>query len=157
MTETINTPAVAVPETCCGSCSSVSRRTAIGAGIAAGAVVLTGCSGAAETPTNPAPAPGTDSTAASLTSVDDIPDGGSLIIGADQAAIALARKGQEVVAFSAVCTHQGCIVAAAGAVLNCPCHGSMFDAFTGAATRGPASTALAAVAVTVKDGSVIQG
>lgn len=157
MNETLATPADADTETCCGNCSTVSRRTAIGVGLVAGATVLAGCSSAAETPTSSGPAPATGGAAAGLTTVDAIPDGGSLIIGADSGAIALARKGQDVVAFSAVCTHQGCAVAAAGAALNCPCHGSIFDAFTGAATRGPASVALTAIPVTVKGGSVIQG
>ncbi|MGZ4650530.1 MAG: QcrA and Rieske domain-containing protein [Kineosporiaceae bacterium] len=40
-----------------------------------------------------------------------------------------------VVAFSAVCTHQGCRVNPAGPQLDCPCHGSVFDAFTGQVLR----------------------
>lgn len=56
-------------------------------------------------------------------------------------------------AFSAVCTHQGCTVAADGAGLRCPCHGSTYD-LTGANTAGPAPSPLPKVEVTVTDGQV---
>jgi nitrite reductase/ring-hydroxylating ferredoxin subunit len=44
----------------------------------------------------------------------------------------------KVVAFTAICTHQGCTVNPDGAVLRCPCHASTYDAFTGKNTSGPA-------------------
>ena len=59
------------------------------------------------------------------------------------------------VAFSAICTHKGCTVAPAGAKLNCPCHGSVYDALTGKVLSGPAPRALTSVPVTVKDGAVV--
>lgn len=61
----------------------------------------------------------------------------------------------EVAAFSAVCTHQGCTVTPEGARLRCPCHGSVFDSFTGRVDSGPASQALSAVRVQVVDGHVV--
>ena len=42
----------------------------------------------------------------------------------------------QVVAFSAICTHQGCVVAAAGNEFHCPCHGSIYDAATGEVDHG---------------------
>ena len=60
----------------------------------------------------------------------------------------------EVVAFSAVCTHAGCAVGTSGQMLVCPCHGSAFDA-SGKVTKGPAGQDLPAVAVTVTDGKVL--
>ncbi|MPY99081.1 MAG: Rieske 2Fe-2S domain-containing protein [Actinophytocola sp.] len=45
--------------------------------------------------------------------------------------------------FSAVCTHQGCIVEkVAGGTINCGCHGSKFDAADGSVAQGPASKPL---------------
>jgi thiosulfate dehydrogenase [quinone] large subunit len=47
-------------------------------------------------------------------------------------------------AFDAVCPHAGCIVQydSANKVLICPCHGSQFNASTGAVENGPAPTGL---------------
>jgi cytochrome b6-f complex iron-sulfur subunit len=43
-----------------------------------------------------------------------------------------------VEAFSAICTHQGCTVAPAGAEFHCPCHGSVYSARDGRVLDGPA-------------------
>jgi Rieske Fe-S protein len=57
-----------------------------------------------------------------------------------------------VYAMSAVCTHQGCLLADnAGAIaagLFCPCHGSTFDG-NGKVTGGPARQALQHYQVTI--------
>ena len=60
-----------------------------------------------------------------------------------------------VVAFSAICTHQGCTVEPDGAKLACPCHGSVYDAATGKVIGGPAPAPLHPVAVTVQNGDVV--
>jgi Rieske Fe-S protein len=53
-------------------------------------------------------------------------------------------------AFTAVCTHQGCVVASvADGTISCACHGSAFSATDGSVKNGPASSPLAAVPVTV--------
>ena len=62
---------------------------------------------------------------------------------------------QQVVCFSAICTHQGCVVAPSGTTLNCPCHGSRFDALTGKVLNGPASRPLPRIDVTVHNGEVV--
>ena len=54
-----------------------------------------------------------------------------------------------------MCTHQGCTVASvANGVITCPCHGSQFDAQTGAVIAGPAPRGLSAIPVVVRDGEV---
>ncbi len=63
----------------------------------------------------------------------------------------------KVVAFSAICTHQGCTVAPAGTKFQCPCHGSMYDAATGAVLQGPAPRPLTQVPVHVAGGNVVTG
>jgi cytochrome b6-f complex iron-sulfur subunit len=60
------------------------------------------------------------------------------------------------VAFSAICTHQGCTVAPAGSELDCPCHGSRYNATTGKVLGGPAPKPLPSIAVTVRGGQVFQ-
>jgi Rieske Fe-S protein len=63
----------------------------------------------------------------------------------------------KAVAFSAICTHMGCQVAPAGKQLNCPCHGSQYDATSGAVLHGPATKPLPPVAVKVENGQVVAG
>ncbi len=62
----------------------------------------------------------------------------------------------EIVAFTAVCTHKGCTVVAEGEQLKCPCHMSVFDAFTGENVSGPAPSPLAAVPVKVVGDQVME-
>lgn len=64
----------------------------------------------------------------------------------------------ELVAYSAVCTHQGCTVSyqAQTQQLVCPCHGGVFDpAKDAAVVAGPPPTPLPEVAFEVKDGKVL--
>ena len=52
------------------------------------------------------------------------------------------------VAFSAICPHAGCTVQyASGNLFVCPCHGSQFDATTGAVLQGPAASGLPSISV----------
>ena len=75
--------------------------------------------------------------------------------GADGTPIAIARtSATTAVAFSAICTHAGCTVAAAGKELDCPCHGSRYNAATGQVLGGPAPSPLPSIKVTVTDGKV---
>jgi len=89
-----------------------------------------------------------------LASVSQVPVRGGLVVGS--AGLVLIRgQGDDVHAFSAVCTHQGCTVdRVAGGKIFCPCHGSSFDAATGAVTHGPASRPLATIPVVVREGTV---
>lgn len=91
--------------------------------------------------------------ASALVPVGDVPDGGGLVLAKQH--VVLVRTGNEVRAFSATCTHQGCTVAGvADGVITCPCHGSTFDAGTGKVVTGPATRPLAPVKVEVADGVV---
>src|SRR5829696_3835950 len=63
----------------------------------------------------------------------------------------------DFVAYSAVCTHQGCTVAYQGGELACPCHGSVYDPAHGAAVvAGPAPRPLPEVPVKVEGGEVVR-
>lgn len=143
----------------------VSRRTLLGAGagLPLTATLLAAC-GRDEPAGN---APTADSASARddpgagepLAAVTDIPAGGALVVtngpGGNPVVLARPRDG-EVVAFSAVCTHQGCTVAATRSGIVCPCHGSTYD-LTGKNTGGPAPSPLPPVAVRVADGQVLPG
>jgi Rieske Fe-S protein len=57
--------------------------------------------------------------------------------------------------FSAICTHQGCMVGAvADGAIICPCHNSMYDIATGQVVGGPAPRPLAERPVTVDSGQI---
>ena len=63
----------------------------------------------------------------------------------------------DFVAYSAVCTHQGCTVAYKDGKLACPCHGSVFDpANGGAVVSPPANRPLPDIPVEVRDGKVFR-
>jgi thiosulfate dehydrogenase [quinone] large subunit len=63
--------------------------------------------------------------------------------------IVIQPKAGTFVAFDAVCPHAGCTVGydAAQKVIACPCHGSQFNAATGAVEVGPAATGLKKLAI----------
>jgi cytochrome b6-f complex iron-sulfur subunit len=63
----------------------------------------------------------------------------------------------DFVAYSAICTHQGCTVAYKNGSLACPCHGSVFDPADGAAVvTGPAQRPLPEIPVKVQGGEVVK-
>ena len=89
-----------------------------------------------------------------LAGLDEVPSAGGVVL--DDPGVVLTRDPDGTVrGFSATCTHQGCTVSSVGAgTIVCPCHGSRFDATTGAPTAGPATRSLPGVPVLVRDGSV---
>lgn len=104
---------------------------------------------------------GTSSAAAgpALAKLSDIKVGEAIAAtGADGSKIIISRPTESTVAgFSAICTHQGCTVAPAGKNLDCPCHGSVFNATTGAVLSGPASRPLPAVKVSISGANIVAG
>ncbi|MDQ1699815.1 MAG: hypothetical protein QOG34_1678 [Frankiaceae bacterium] len=89
-----------------------------------------------------------------LVAADAVPAGGGVVVKGARVVVTKDASGS-VHGFSAVCTHQGCTVAAVtGGTIDCPCHGSRFDALTGAVSAGPATTPLPPVAVDVRAGKV---
>lgn len=138
----------------------VQRRAVIAGGGAVVAALAAACSSDPTPATTPptrssaagSAAPGSAAAggAAPLAAVTDVPDGGSLVANG----VLLARAGDAVTGRSPVCTHAQCTVAAAGAEADCPCHGSRFNATTGAVLNGPATEPLPEIAVTVKNGNI---
>jgi Rieske Fe-S protein len=89
-----------------------------------------------------------------LAQVADIPAGGGVILK-DQKVVLTKDQSGKVCAFSAICTHQGCAVTAVEeGTINCPCHGSKFDATSGEPVAGPARKPLPAVAFKQRDGAI---
>lgn len=113
---------------------------------AATAGTLAGCGGSSAAPAQ------TTKAAGSALKAADIPVGGGKVVG--QVVVTQPTAGT-FKAFSAVCTHEGCLVSKIeSAKITCTCHGSVFDAATGAVVSGPAKGPLAAKTVTVSGDSL---
>lgn len=81
-----------------------------------------------------------------IASLAELQASGGLVVPAEGKPV-IVTYGQrgDVKAFSAVCTHLGCVVkwVNAGSYIQCPCHDARFNAQTGAVISGPAPTGLA--------------
>jgi Rieske Fe-S protein len=145
------------------------RRTVLQAGglIVVGGVVAACSSGSDAATTSAAASEPASAPAASAASsapagggsavaqVSDIPVGGGVIIEEPAVVITQPAEG-EVKAFTAICTHQGCLVSeVVDNEIICPCHGSKFSAMDGSVLQGPATVALSAAGVTVDGGGVV--
>jgi Rieske Fe-S protein len=94
--------------------------------------------------------------AGALASTAQVPEGGGKIIDGKNIVITQPQAGA-FKAFTAVCTHQGCIVSTvSGGTIDCPCHGSKFSIKDGSVVNGPATAPLAAVAIKVQGTSIVQ-
>jgi Rieske Fe-S protein len=83
-----------------------------------------------------------------LASTAAVPVGGGMVLPEQEIVLTQPTAG-EFRAFSAVCTHQGCMVdAVSGGTINCPCHGSKFG-LDGSVSKGPATAPLSERAVKV--------
>jgi thiosulfate dehydrogenase (quinone) large subunit len=124
-------------------------------------------------PTTSAPAPAsttTPSTSAPTTTAptpaghrlgpsSDVPVGGAAQFtdpASGDPGLVLQPAAGSFVAFSAICPHAGCTVAFAQSsdIIACPCHGSEFNARTGAVERGPATSGLTHIRVTAASGNL---
>ncbi len=138
--------------------SQPTRRTVLrvagvtGAAVA-GAGALSACgSGSTTTGASAAGQAAGQGAGGALAKTTDIPVGGGKIVG--QVVITQPTAGTYK-AFSAICTHQGCTVSSvAQGQIDCACHGSAFDAATGAVVNGPAKSPLPEKKITVADGSI---
>ncbi len=87
----------------------------------------------------------------------DVPVGGGRIFAAQKLVVTQPTAG-EFRAFSAVCTHQGCLVGSVtDAVIECPCHASKFAISDGSVQAGPAARALPGLKLTSSGDSLTVG
>jgi Rieske Fe-S protein len=107
----------------------------------------------ASTPTkDPA---GTAITGTVLGTAAQIPVGGGKIFTAARVVVTQPTRGRYR-AFSAVCTHVGCILnQVTGGTINCPCHGSKFTVTSGAVVTGPAASPLPNKQIKIVGGEIV--
>ncbi|MCS6712269.1 Rieske (2Fe-2S) protein [Brachybacterium sp. EF45031] len=89
--------------------------------------------------------------------LDSIPENATTLVsfGAQQPFVLVVRgSGDDLRGLSGYCTHNGCALTVAGKELDCPCHGSRFDATTGDVLSPPAPSPLPEVPLTVEGGMV---
>ncbi|WP_340556176.1 Rieske (2Fe-2S) protein [Streptomyces sp. GSL17-111] len=92
-----------------------------------------------------------------LAKTSDIPEGGGRVF-ADQKVVVAQPVAGEFTAYSAVCTHQNCLVKeVADGTINCVCHGSRFAVEDGAVVDGPAQRPLPPAEITVSGDTILLG
>ncbi|WP_406181747.1 Rieske (2Fe-2S) protein [Streptomyces sp. NBC_01006] len=149
------------------------RRTvlAAGAAVALAGGTLTACGGEDKSPKSEPGSPSTPEAAATpsaspssssstgtgkaLLKSSAVPVGGGTILKEEKLVVTQPTAGS-FRCFTAVCTHQGCIVSKVEAgTIDCPCHGSKFQITDGAVAHGPATRPLAEKQITVApDGDI---
>lgn len=117
-----------------------------------------GSSGSASSSTSGSPSETASSESApaadALTSTSDIEVGGGAIF-ADQEVVVTQPTEGEFKCFTAICTHQGCLVSSVSdGTINCDCHGSKYSIENGDVEAGPATFALAEEKITVSGDSI---
>ncbi|WP_277243797.1 ubiquinol-cytochrome c reductase iron-sulfur subunit [Mycolicibacterium obuense] len=146
--------------------AEVTRKAVLtGAGVGVAAVALAACSsgsssdagtssssGSAES--SGSASSGSAGTGEALTKTADVPVGSGVIVGKT---VVTQPTAGDFKAFSAVCTHSGCLVnKIADGTIDCPCHGSKFS-LDGAVVDGPAKKPLEPISVRVQGDSIVQG
>ncbi|MFJ3203357.1 Rieske (2Fe-2S) protein [Streptomyces sp. NPDC086989] len=147
------------------------RRTvlAAGAAVALAGGTLTACGGEEKNPKSEQGSPSTPQAAATpsassgtgtgtgkaLVKSSAVPVGGGTVLKEEKLVVTQPTAGS-FRCFTAVCTHQGCLVNKVEAgTIDCPCHGSKFQITDGAVAHGPATRPLAEKQITVApDGNI---
>ncbi len=129
-----------------GSSSAPAASSAPGSAAASSSAAGSAAAGSA--------APSSAAAANALAATSAIPVGSGTVFSGPKVVVTQPTAG-EFKAFSAVCTHMGCIVSqVSNGTIDCPCHGSQYNMTTGAVVAGPAPSPLPAAQITVSGNSI---
>lgn len=132
---------------------SPTRRVLLGTTLAVGSVAtLAACAGGSKTTALPE-ATGTPTDAGPASA---LPVGGSASLSVSGHNYLFYRPDEAtVLAYTSICTHQGCTVGVTKELFKCPCHGSEYSHDDGSVTQGPAPKPLTRYAAEIKDGKIV--
>jgi Rieske Fe-S protein len=134
----------------CGSGGSGSSSAATGAPPATGAASAPSSASGGGASTGGAQG-------SALATTSEIPVGSGKIFTSEKVVVTQPNSG-DFKAFSAVCTHMGCLVATiSNGTIDCPCHGSQYSISTGAVVGGPAPSPLPAQSINVSGSNIFLG
>jgi nitrite reductase/ring-hydroxylating ferredoxin subunit len=136
-----------------------SRRRVLGLAATAGggSLLLAACGGAGGSTTSGAgdSAGSKGGSGTTLVATSKVPVDGGVVLDGPQVVVTQPTGGT-FKAFTAVCTHQQCLVGTVkNGLITCPCHGSQYSATDGSVQRGPAQAPLSEIAVTVTNGQIV--
>ena len=89
-----------------------------------------------------------------LAAASEVPVGGGLILQEEKIVITQPAEGT-FKAFTAVCTHQSCVVSGVTETIDCSCHKSKFSIEDGSVQGGPAPSPLEEIKVEVKGDKIV--
>ena len=137
----------------CGSGGSSSSS----AGTTTGAAPATAGAGSAPSSASGGGGSTAGAQGSALATTSEIPVGSGKIFTSEKVVVTQPNSG-DFKAFSAVCTHMGCIVSTiSNGTIDCPCHGSQYSISTGAVVGGPAPSPLAAQTIKVTGSNIFLG
>jgi len=130
---------------------SLSRRAALG-GLVASTAVLAGCGQVTQAgPTEPVSDIATGEVMLGMVSEVPVGSGTKFAVNENLTVLVTQPTASIFKAFSATCTHAGCIVnGVEDGEIACGCHGARFDVESGMAIAGPAKTALGKIPVEIR-------
>lgn len=152
--------AVAVGAVCAGCSSSKSSTSPAGAAVGSSSSSVAASTTDAGSASSPSSASSSGSSGSSggaaLADTSAVPVGGGTVLTSQRIVVTQPTAGT-FKAFTAVCTHAGCVVGTvSNGLIVCPCHGSAFHIADGSVANGPAQAPLSEVSIKVADGKITQ-
>jgi len=144
-----------VPGADAGAMPTSGAMSSPGGGMSSPGAMASTSAPAAAAPAAAAPTKSAKLTGTVLGAASEIPVGGGKIYTAAKVVVTQPSRGQYR-AFSAVCTHVGCIMSeVANGTIDCPCHGGQFKITTGAVVAGPPPSPLPKKQIKLVNGMVV--